>query len=161
MTLLQAAVDDFLAQRRIAVVGVSRSPNQAANAIYRKLRDGGHEVFAVNPAATGTLEGDRAYPALDAIQGGVDAVVVATHPDVSKRVVLDCATLGIRRVWLHRSFGEGSVSEAAVESGRKAGLTIIPGACPMMFAQPVDLGHRCIRWLLKATRGLPKVESAL
>jgi len=152
---LQQAVDDFLSCRRIAVAGVSRSANEAANAIYRKLRAAGYEVFPVNPN-TEQAEGNRCYPDLGSIPGGVEAVVVATHPEVTDRVVRECAGLGIRRVWMHRAFGGGSVSEAAVRFGREAGLTVIAGGCPMMFCEPVDLGHRCIRWLTRLTGSLPR-----
>jgi uncharacterized protein len=149
------AIVEFLAQKRIAVAGVSRSPTEAANAIYRKLRDSGYQVFAVNPKAA-TLEGAACYPDLAAIPGGVDAVVVATPPQASLDVVRQCAELGIERVWLHRSFGSGSVSDEAVALGRERGIDVIPGGCPMMFCDPVDVGHKCMRWLLRLTGGLPK-----
>jgi len=50
-TTLETKVHDFLAQRRIAVAGVSRDNSQhsASNLIYRRLKSTGHEVFAVNP----------------------------------------------------------------------------------------------------------------
>ena len=149
------AVEDFLAQRRLAVTGVSRSGAEAANLIYRKLREAGYEVFAVNPNAA-EVEGDRSYPDLKSIPGSVDGVVVATHPRVSEQIVKDCAELGIARVWMHRSFGAGSVSAAAVQFCRDKGITVIAGGCPMMFCKPVDVGHRCMRWILGLTGGLPR-----
>ncbi len=152
---MQELIADFLAQERIAIVGVSRSSDQPANLNYRKLRDGGHRVFAVNPR-TDTAEGDPCYPDLASIPGGVDAVLIATPPAASLAVARDCAELGIERVWIHRSFGQGSVSEEAVELCRERGLRVIPGGCPMMFDPPVDLGHRCMRWLLGLTGGLPR-----
>jgi predicted CoA-binding protein len=152
---LEDVVADFLNERRIAVTGVSRSGNAAANLIYRKLRAAGHEVFAVNPHAE-EIEGDRCYPDLASIEGGVGAVVIATHPRVTDTVVEECARLGIKHVWMHRSFGSGSVSERAVRLCRERGISVIPGACPMMFVKPVDLGHRCMRWILEAFRKLPE-----
>jgi len=149
------AITNFLAQRRIAVAGVSRSRTEAANTIYRKLRDSGYQVFPVNPKAA-ALEGTVCYPDLAAIPGGVDAVVVATHPEASLGVVSQCAELGIKHVWLHRSFGSGSVSNEAVSLCRERGIEVITGGCPMMFCAPVDVGHKCIRWFLRLTGGLPK-----
>jgi len=146
---------EFLEQRRIAVAGVSRNPKEAANLIFRKLRDTGHEVYAVNPRAT-EVEGVSCHPALDAIPDQIDACVIATPPGAAAAVVDDCAKLGIKRVWLHRSFGEGSVSEEAVSKCREHGITVIAGACPMMYCEPVDMGHRCIRWVLKFTGRLPQ-----
>lgn len=160
MNDLRAAVDEFLSQRRIAVAGVSRNGGEAANLVYRKLRAAGFEVFAVNPKAT-EVEGDPCYPDLHSIPGGeIDGVVIATHPDVTGQVVEECAQAGIRRVWMHRSFGAGSVSEDAVRRCHELGIAVIPGACPMMFCAPVDAGHRCMRWVLRLTGGLPKPSVA-
>ena len=154
MPTLKESVDDFLAQKRIAVAGVSRQ-DAAANAIYRKLRGAGYEVFATNPKAK-ELEGDPCYPDLKSIPGGVDCVMIATAPQATEAVVRECAELGIGRVWMHRSFGEGSVSDAAVAFCRENNIEVIPGGCPMMFCEPVDFGHKCIRWWLNLTGGLPK-----
>ncbi len=154
MPTMKEAVDDFLAQKRIAVAGVSRSRSEAANLIYRKLRGAGYEVFATNPKAT-EVEGDACYPDLRSIPGGVDGVVISTTPEIAEQIVRECAEIGTSRVWLHRSFGQGSVSEAAVHYGREHGLSVIPGGCPMMFCEP-DVGHKCMRWILSLTGGLPK-----
>lgn len=154
MPKLKEAVDDFLAQKKIAVAGVSRSGQEAANGIYRKLRKAGYEVYAVNPKAT-ELEGDPCYPDLKSVPVQLEAVMVATHPRITDAVVQECAELGIPRVWMHRSFGQGSVSETAVAYGREQNITVIDGGCPMMFLEP-DIAHRCMRWFLAATGGLPK-----
>ena len=155
MPTLKDAVDDFLAQKRIAVVGVSRSSSQAANLVYRGLRGGNYDVFAVNPSAD-EVEGDACYHELKSIPDGVDAVVIATTPKVAETVVGDCAVLGISRVWIHRSFGRGSISEKAVDFCRDNDITVIAGGCPKMFLPKADFGHRCMRWILNVTGGLPK-----
>jgi len=152
------SIRDFLAQKCIAVAGVSRASGpQAANAIYRKFRDTGYTVFAVNPNAT-TVEGDVCYPDLKSIPERVDAVMAATRPDATMDIVRQCAELGINRVWMHqslRAFGT-SISEEAVRFCEEHGITVIAGACPMMFCEPVDVAHKCGRWLLRMTGGLPK-----
>ncbi len=155
MTALREAVDDFLAQKRIAVAGVSRDPKQPANLIFRTLQKGGHDVFAVNPNAD-EAEGTACYHDLAAIPGGVDAVVVVTPPGAAEAVVSECADLHIPRVWLHRSFGTGSVSEQAVALGKSREMTVIAGGCPMMFVPGADIGHRCMRLVLRMSGGLPK-----
>ena len=155
MATLKEAVADFLAQKRIAVAGVSRSSGKAANMVYRTLRERGYETFAVNPI-TDEVEGDTCYSDLKSIPGGVDAVLIATTPRVAESVVRDCASLGISRVWLHRSFGEGSVSDEATEYCRSHNITVIAGGCPKMFVEGADLGHRCMRFALGLTGGLPK-----
>jgi predicted CoA-binding protein len=155
MPALREAVDDFLAQKRIAVVGVSRSPNQAANLVYRTLRKAGYEVFSVNPNA-GEVEGDACYQDLKSIPGGVGAAVIATTPAATQTVVRDCVEQGISRVWMHRSFGEGSVSGEAVAFCRANGIGVIAGGCPLMFLPGTDIGHKCMRWVLNLAGRLPK-----
>jgi predicted CoA-binding protein len=159
MSSLTEAVHDFLAQKRIAVVGVSRQPNRAANHVFKKLQRPGFEVFAVNPRAT-EVGGNTCYPDLKSIPGGVGAVVIATPPLAAESVVRECIELGISRVWFHRSFGSGSFSERAVQVGREAGMSVIPGGCPMMFCAPVDVAHKCFRWFLDLTGKLPKTIPA-
>jgi predicted CoA-binding protein len=155
MATLQEAVDDFLSQKRLAVAGVSRGGNEAANGIFRKLRDAGYEVYPTNPKAE-EVEGVPCYPNLQSIPESIDGVVVATHPDMTEQVVSECVEIGVTRLWLHRSFGQGSVSDAAVELARENNITIIPGGCPMMFVEPVDIGHKCIRWFTGLMGSLPK-----
>ena len=150
------AVQEFLEQKRFAVVGVTRNRrNEPGNLVYRKLRDAGYEVFPVNPGAR-EVEGVPCHPDLESIPGGVDGVVVTTAPAVTEAIARDCARLGIGKVWMHRSFGGGSVSEEAVAFCRGHGIDVIPGGCPMMYCGPVDWGHRCMRWILGVTGRLPR-----
>jgi predicted CoA-binding protein len=155
---LEHKVDEFLAQKRIAVAGVSRnnSRHPAANLIYRRLKKTGHEVFPVNPNMQ-MFEGDRCYPDLASIPGGVDGAVIVTRPQVTERIVRDCSEAGVRRVWMHQSIGKkaSSVSPAAVEYCRQHEISVIAGACPMMYGDGVDVGHTCMRWILRLTGGLP------
>ncbi|MBF6595178.1 MAG: CoA-binding protein [Thermaceae bacterium] len=155
--LMQAATQDFLAQKRIAVVGVSRDGKHAANLIYRKLRSEGYRVYAVNPQAQ-TLEGDLAYPDLKSLPETPDGVVIVTRPQVGEQVVQQCAELGIKRVWMHNGMHSlgSSVSPQALEFCRANGITAIPGGCPMMYIQNADFGHRFMRWMQNLSGGLPK-----
>lgn len=147
-------VAEFLRGRRFAVAGVSRQPAQAANAVLRRLRRAGYEVVPVNPNAA-EVEGLRCYPDLASIPGPLDGIVVATHPAVSAEIVRQAARRGVARVWLHRSFGQGSVSAEAVEACRASGIACIVGGCPLMYCTPVDLGHRCMRWWLRRRGRVP------
>lgn len=146
-------VEDFLAQKRIAVAGVSRDDrgHPAGNLIYRRLKSTGHEVFPVNPNMA-TFEGDRCYPDLQSIPGGVDGVVIVTRPEITARIVRDCDATGVRRVWMHQSQAKGSsVSSEAVDYCRQRGISVVEGGCPMMYGPRVDFGHTCMRWLLHLT----------
>jgi predicted CoA-binding protein len=155
MATVAEAAADFLAQRRIAVAGVSRQKTgHGGNVVYARLKQRGYEVFAVNPNAA-TIDGDPCYHDLASIPGGVEAVVIATNPNATDAVVAECVRLGIRRVWMHRSFGGGSVSASGVATGRNAGLTVIAGACPLMFDPTADGAHKCMRWMLGFTKAKP------
>lgn len=156
---LREVAHEFLTLKRIAIVGVSHDRDEAANFVFRKLREAGYDVFAVNPTLDLT-EGAPCHPSLHAIPGGVEGAVVFTPPSASGEVVRECAELGVRHVWLHRAMGEGSFSEEAVAIAREHNLTLIPGGCPAMFCKHADLPHRCMRWLLGVAGRLPRaVES--
>jgi len=154
MAKMPAKVAEFLSGKRYAVAGVSRQPKQFANAIYRRLLDTGFEVLPVNPNAA-EVEGVRCYPDFVSIPGAVDGVVIATHPNAAPDLVRQCADKGIRRVWFHRSFGTGSVSREAVKACKENGIQCLVGGCPMMYCEPVDAGHRCIRWWLRLWGRVP------
>ncbi len=155
LTVKQAAAE-FLAKKRVAVTGVSRTPqSHGGNIVYQRLRQRGYQVFAVNPNAD-TVEGDRCFHDLKSIPGGVDAVVIATRPEMAKGSVRECAELGIQHVWMHRAFGAGSVSEEAVAWGRERGIQVIDGGCPLMFEPTADPGHKLMRWLLSFTGKVPR-----
>jgi predicted CoA-binding protein len=150
MQTINQAASAFLANRRVAVTGVSRHPeNHGSNAVYRRLRERGYEVFAVNPNAQ-VVEGDRCYPNLKSIPAGIQAVVIATRPEMAMDTMKECADLGIKHVWMHRGPGAGSVSATATDYGRQQGITVIDGGCPLMFAPTSDFGHRVIRFIYGA-----------
>lgn len=153
---IKAAAERFLAGRRIAVTGVSRSPkDHGANVVYQRLRDRGYEVLAVNPNAD-AVEGDRAYRDLTSIPGHVDGVVIGTAPRHAGGTVRECIDLGIDHVWFHRGPGKGSVDDEAVGVARAAGLTVIAGGCPCMFGPTADVGHKIMRPVLQLTGNVPR-----
>ena len=148
MTQIKEAAREFLAHRRVAVTGVSRTPEtHGSNFVYKRLRERGYEVFAVNPNAD-EVEGDRAYTNLSSIPGGVDAVVIATRPEIAEDTMHECAELGIKHVWMHWGAGGSSVSHAATDYGRQHGIAVIDGGCPLMFGPTADFGHKVMRRVL-------------
>src|SRR3954468_3844432 len=122
MQKMKEAAAEFLADKRVAVTGVSRHPgSHGSNAVYKRLRERGYEVFAVNPNAR-EVEGDATYHDLGPIPGGVDSVVIGTRPETAESTVRECDGLGIKHVWMHRGPGKGSVSDAAATYGREHGM---------------------------------------
>jgi predicted CoA-binding protein len=155
MQSVKGAAAAFLANRRIAVTGVSRKPQgHGSNTVYKRLRSRGYDVFAVNPNAD-EVEGDRCYHDLKTIPGGVDAVVIATSPDHAAATMRESDELGIKYVWMHRSFGEGSVCDEATVYGRENGITVIDGGCPLMFNPTADVAHKVMRFILTRTGKVP------
>jgi uncharacterized protein len=155
-TKIKDAAADFLANKRVAVTGVSRRPeSHGSNVVYKRLREWGYEVFAVNPNAD-EVEGDRSYHDLGSIPGGVDAVVIGTRPEIAEETMRECAELGITQVWVHRGPGAGSVSATATAYGRERGITVIDGGCPCMFEPTADRGHKVMRVLFTVTGNVPK-----
>jgi predicted CoA-binding protein len=152
---LEEAASEFLAQSRFAVTGVSRAGDAAANYIFKRLLETGREVYPVNPNAD-EVEGRRCYASLADIPVPVDAVVIATHPKQSVDVARQCRAAGVPNVWFHRSIDRGSVSQEAIELCSRYGATVIPGGCPMMHLDPVDVPHRCMYLVLKKLGTLPK-----
>lgn len=145
MQSVKEAASSFLTSRRIAVTGVSRSSKEhGSNFIYKRLRERGYDVYAVNPNAD-EVEGDPCYHDLKSIEGGVQAVVIGTRPEIAIDTMRECAELGIEQVWMHRGPGPGSVSQEATAYGRERGITVIDGGCPLMFGPTSDFGHKIMR----------------
>src|SRR3954468_9972730 len=156
MQPIKAAAVEFLAGRRIAVTGVSRTgQDHGSNVVYKRMRERGYEVFAVNPNAE-EVEGDRCYPDLRSIPGGIEGVVIGTRPEIAEETMRECAELGIGHVWMHRGPGAGSVSKAATAHGRERGITVIDGGCPCMFGPTADRAHKAMRYVLTLTGSVPK-----
>lgn len=156
MQPIKEAASQFLAHRRIAVTGVSRTPaSHGSNVVYKRLKDRGYEVFAVNPNAE-QVEGDRCYADLQSIPGGVEAVVIGTRPERAMDTVRECEQLGIDEIWMHRGPGGGSVSAEAAEYGRQHGMTVIPGGCPLMFEPVSDGGHKMMKWMFTMNHHVPR-----
>lgn len=156
MAKLDQMVREFLAQRKIAVVGVSDKRDTGCNMTYRKFKQQGYQVYAVNPRIQ-EFEGDPCYPDLKSIPETPQAVFILASPKVTEAIVDQCVDLGIRHVWMHCMMGtkpglaQGmtSVSQQGVETGRQHGLQIIPGSCPNQFLEP-DFGHAMMRVMWRA-----------
>jgi len=150
------AAEQFLTNRRIAVMGVSRqAEGHGSNIVYQRLKERGYDAVAVNPNAD-TVEGDPCYPTLAAVPDGVQAVVIATSPEHAVSTMQECVDLGITQVWMHRSFGGGSVSDAATDLGRQNGVTVIDGGCPLMFGPTADGGHKMMCRVLTLFGTVPR-----
>jgi hypothetical protein len=164
MAKIDTLVQDFLAQKKIAVVGISDKRETGCNMSYKKFKQGGYRVYAVNPHIT-TFDGDPCYPDLKSLPEKPEAVFILANPRVTDQIVQECVDLGVKHVWMHCMMGTRpgmgsrmtSVSPEAVLMCRENGISVIPGSCPNQFIQP-DPGHRMMRSLWRLF-GFLKVES--
>jgi predicted CoA-binding protein len=153
MSQVDNMVQDFLAQKSIAVVGVSDQRETGCNSNYKKFKEAGYKVYAVNPRIS-TYDGAACYPDLKSIPQRLDAVFIMTSPAVTDLIVQQCVELGIKHVWMHCMMGTKlglaagmtSVSQSAVEKCKANGIAVIPGSCPNQFLKP-DFGHAMMRGL--------------
>jgi predicted CoA-binding protein len=163
MSKIDSLIQDFLAQKKITVVGVSDKRETGCNQAYRKFKEAGYAVSAVNPRLT-TFQGDPCYPDLKSIPEKPDAVFILTNPKVTEQIIQQCVDLGIQRVWMHclmgtkpgLAAGMTSVSEEAVRMCREHGITVIPGSCPNQYLKP-DFGHTLMRVLFR-TLGFQRIN---
>lgn len=147
-------IESFLAQKRIAMVGISREPKNIGVLLLQEFRDRGYEVLPVNPNAP-EIAGQRCFARVQDIQPAPDAALLLTSPAVTDSVVRDCAEAGVKQIWMYRGGGRGSVSPKAVEFCRANGMELVPGQCPLMFLSPVRSVHRFHRFLSRITGNYP------
>lgn len=155
MAKLDSMVQDFLAQKRIAVVGVSDKRETGCNAAYKNFKDAGYEVYAVNPRLD-SFQGEACYPDLASLPSKPDAVFILANPNVTDKIVSQCVDLGVKHVWMHCMMGTKpglaasmtSVSQSAVDVCKANGIAVIPGSCPNQFLNP-DGGHKFMRGMWK------------
>ncbi len=155
MATIENLVQDFLAQKTIAVVGISDKRETGCNLNYKTFKEHGYQVYAVNPRIS-TFDGAPCYPDLNSIPERPEAVFMLNSPKVTEQIVQQCVDLGIKHVWMHclmgtkpgLSAGTTSVSPSAVEMCKANGIAVIPGSCPAQFMKP-DFTHGMMRGLWK------------
>ncbi len=150
----QTEINDFLEQKRFAMVGVSRNGRDFSRALFRELRGRGYDVVPVNPNAP-EIEGERCFARVSEIEPAVEGALLLTSAERSEEVAHDCATAGVRRIWMHRGAGVGAVNQQAVEFCQEHGISVIPGECPFMFLENAGWFHGVHRFFRKISGGYP------
>ena len=152
-------IEEFLAQKRIAIVGISRDPKSFSAILAQEFARRGYDVVPVNPHTAEAL-GRRCFARVQDIQPSVDGALLMTSPELTGAVVSDCAEAGIRRVWMFRAGGKGAVSPEAVRFCRDRGIQVVPGQCPFMFWRDAGGVHRFHGFIRKITGRYPKRDPA-
>jgi predicted CoA-binding protein len=151
-------VNEFLAQRRIAVVGTSRNPKELSHMLWQELRQRRYDAIPVNPSAT-ALGGQPCYPSVDVIDPPVDAVLVMAPAAASADIVDSCARAGVRHVWLWGGGGGSSTSDDAVARAQAHGMRLVAGHCPYMFLPGSGGPHAVHGFLKRLTGSYPKAAA--
>jgi predicted CoA-binding protein len=149
-TSVRVLIEDFLSYRRIAMVGVSRRPNDFSRVLFRELQSRGYEMIPVNPHAE-EMEGQRCYARVREISPPPDGVLLMTPGSESESVVEECASAGVPRIWMYRATGQGAASAAALTLAQRRGIAVVPGECPFMFLAGgnwIHGAHRVCRKLM-------------
>ncbi len=142
---METPVKEFLASRRIALVGFSRNPKDFSRMLDAQLRERGYEVVPVHPEG-GERDGRRAFPRVSAIEPPVEGALLLVPPALAESVVRDCLDAGLRRIWFHRGGGKGSASQEALALCKARGVTPVQDLCPMMVLPGASWPHRLHGW---------------
>jgi predicted CoA-binding protein len=148
-------IEAFLAQKRIAMVGISREPKSISVALFKELCRRGYDIVPVNPKAP-SVNGHRCFARVQDIDPPVTAALLMTSPQITESVVADCFAAGIKQVWMYRAGGNGTVSAKALEFCNTKGMEVIPGQCPFMFLPGAAGVHRFHGFIRKITGRYPR-----
>ena len=147
----KSLIQDFLSQRNLAIVGISRNSRKFGNTIFNGLKSKGYNVIPVNPNLE-IYDNQKCYPDLSSIKEQIDGVVVVVPPKKSEAIVREASSLGIHRIWLQ----QGASSKEIVKYCEENGINVIHGYCIFMFAEPSEFFHRVHRWFMKIFGKLPE-----
>lgn len=149
--ITKAMIDDFLSQRSLAIVGVSRQGNKFGNSAFKELRTKGYALSLVHPSGE-VIEGQQSYPSLKDLPQQVGGVLVSVPPAQAEKVVREAHEAGIKHIWLQ----QGAESQAAIQFCQENGMSVVYGKCILMFAQPVSFFHKPHRWVMQILGQLPR-----
>jgi predicted CoA-binding protein len=146
----RTSIQDFLAKKKLAVIGVSRDTQQFSRRAYDFLKTNGFEVYPVNPNAE-KIEDDKCYPSIKSLPEKVDRALVLLPPEKTMEVLPEIANAGIKNIWLQQQ----TESPQAIQFCKDHNINVVYGQCIFMFAEPVATFHRVHRWIKKVTHTLP------
>lgn len=141
---MDETIQNFVLNKRIAVVGVSHDPKKFGNLIYTELKKRGYQVFAVNPAMQ-EMAGEPCYPGLEALRGKIDGAVICLQPIKVMAVLQEAVQIGLHNIWLQN----GSESPEALKTAAELGLNPVSKKCILMYATPVQSFHNFHRFVTK------------
>jgi len=152
-------IQNFIQDKKVALVGVSRDPKKWGNMLFRELRKNGFTVYPVNRNAE-LIKGEKCYPTVSELPKDVKNAIITLPSDITEQIVKECAQAGIKRIWMHKGAGgKGSQSKTAIEYCKANGIDVVYGLCPLMFFTPTSI-HKVHFWLRKVLHRLPEEFSS-
>lgn len=148
-------IEKFLANRRVAIVGVSRNPRDFSRTLFREFVARGYSVVPVNPLVS-LIDDCHCFASLKEVSPPVEAALFMTTPDATEDIIRDCSEAGIRSIWLYRAVGTGAVSPNAISYCKEHHIEVIEGFCPMMFLPNPGFPHRIHRFFSRLAGHYPK-----
>lgn len=149
-TEIAVTIKAFLAQRQIAVAGVSRNRKKFGNIIFNDLIKKGYSALPVNPNAT-DIEGHKSYPNLSALPTEIEALVFVTPPDQTLALLKEALQTNIRYFWMQ----QGAENDEVISFCKENNLTFVSGRCILMHLEPVKGIHNLHRFFSKVFGSYP------
>jgi predicted CoA-binding protein len=144
-------IKDFMAQKRVAVVGVSRKQKALSGNLFHDLWKHGYDAVPVNPNTT-EYGGLPCLPRVQNIVPPVGAALIMTSAAHARTVIHDCAEAGIKRVWVHLGAGKHPLSPEDVAFCKDNGIQVIIGYCPYMFLGKPAFPHNLHGWIARLSK---------
>lgn len=151
----QNLINEFLEQKRFAMIGVSRNPKDFSRSLFREFMKRGYDVVPVNPHAS-DIEGIKPPSNIREVTAPVTAALLLVSPLFMQQVVQDCADAGVTLLWIYGITGSSSVDSRILKFCEDHGMRVIAGQCPFMFFHNSALLHRFHGWAWKMIGYYPK-----
>lgn len=139
------SIDEFMAQKNIAIAGISRKKQKFGNTIYKELAKKGYNVFPLNPNID-LFEGNNCYKKISSLPEEVTGIVINTKPKITIDLIKEAELKGIKHIWLQ----QGSTDKDIIAYSQKSSSNIIYKECVIMFADPANGLHAFHKWLRKS-----------
>ena len=118
-------IDQLLALKTWAVVGLSNNPDRAAFGVAKLLIDKGHTVIPIHPKAE-QVHGQIGYAKLSDVPVPIDVVDVFVNSELAGAVVNEAIEIGAKGVWLQLDV----IDAGAIARAKDAGLLTVMNHCP-------------------------------
>ena len=117
----------MLAKKMWAVIGATINTEKFGYKIWKKLKDNGYEVFAVNPKYD-YIDGEKCYPTLKDLPDTPDVVDFVVPPKTSLKAIDDAHEMGVEYLW----FQPGTADEEVIEKAENLNKKIVFHDCVLV-----------------------------